>query len=1629
MFNFFFIVAVFVVYISVLFLIAEYVERKSATGKNIGNHPLVYSLSLTVFVTTWTFYGAVGVAAESGILYVTTYLGPTLIIFFWWYLLKKIIKLKELFRITSIADFISVRYNKSYSVAAIVTIISIIGIIPYISIQLKSIVNTVNILSYTQANSVGNTFQHFTGPLVTLLMILFIIIFGSRKLDPTEKHQGVMVAVAVSSIVKLIAFITVGIFVSYTLFDNIQEIFSRVESQSAVTATGSSTIYITWFFQLLLGMSAIMFLPRQFHVLVVENFHYKHIRTAQWLLPAYMLLLTFFVVPIAFGGTLLGYPLNEADTFVLTIPFNAGQRWISLIVFLGGFSAAFGMILVSGMAMGIMITNHIIIPVIRKYSFLMRIRRYVLQLRWLTVTIYISICYLFYTYVSDKFTIVNIGFISFAAVIQFVPAIIGGLYWVKGNKTGAILGLSSGFVMWLYTLVYPALMKSGIIANDVLINGPFGIGFLKPEGLLGFTMFDPLSHSVFWSLLINIAFYILGSILFEQKTEERLIAEQYLNALRSSKETKPRMSTIAYISIAEKSEEIRKMLEEFYNPAKVDLIIKTVSSKLKLEEKNKITIAELVEFQKEIETYLAGSIGAAAAHRTIVEKLKFSSEEEKYLTEFYSGVLANLKLKPSDLKEKVDYYQEREKILNRQAFELEEKIKERDIEITERKRIESELSKMNRTLRILIESNHAIVHAESEESMIKNICDIIVSRGNYHMAWIGYFLPDGKIRPAVYSGFENGFLDAILSDSLEESFLKGEILKKVKRKMIYSSENIFTDPIDEEWLKEALKRNYYSMIFIPLVNNEEVFGVFALFTNSPNSYSDEEKILLTELAKDISYGVESLRLRKEQVIAEKALHESEERYRSIFEFNATALIIIDKSAMIIRANKKAAELFGYAIQEIEGKKRWAEFIAHEKDLNRLNKIKTQVLLKKFFSPIEEEFTLKDSFGNEREVIVTGSLLSGTDSMIVSLVEITERKHAEEILKDSERRLAEIIDFLPDATFVINNNKEIIIWNTAIEEMTGVKKEEMLGKDDYEYAIPFYGERRAVLIDYLFDKITDIEDRYLTFEYKDQKISAETFVPRVFGGKGAYLAGLAAPLYNQSGEMIGAIESLRDITEHRLAEENLRLQKEYFQQLFENTPSAIALIDQNNCILNVNKSFESLFGYPLQEIKDKNLDQIIPEFTTSSSKTSFQSAEGSYLSEISFLKADKTTVTAGLLSFPIHIAGSFVGTYKIYSDVTEQKKLEDQLRQSQKMEAIGTLAGGIAHDFNNILTAIMGYANLLRLKMDDADPLRTYSDHIISSSRKASILTQSLLAFSRKQIINPKSVNLNETITQFEKLLLRMIGEDIELHSALSTEDLIVFADASQIEQVIMNLVVNARDAMPTGGIISISTSKSVKTINSEKKEYALLTISDNGCGMDSGTVQRIFEPFFTTKEQGKGTGLGLAIVYGIIKQHNGEISVYSEKKKGTSFKIYLPISKSEIKTGVSDEPVVLSGGTETILLAEDDDDVRRLGKSILEEYGYKVLEAKNGEEAVEIFRHDYKIIDLLMLDVVMPKMNGKEAYDIIKKINPNVKVLFTSGYTSDIIFKKGILDSEYNFLSKPATVDALLRKVRQVLEK
>lgn len=587
----------------------------------------------------------------------------------------------------------------------------------------------------------------------------------------------------------------------------------------------------------------------------------------------------------------------------------------------------------------------------------------------------------------------------------------------------------------------------------------------------------------------------------------------------------------------------------------------------------------------------------------------------------------------------------------------------------------------------------------------------------------------------------------------------------------------------------------------------------------------------------------------------------------------------------------------------------------------------------------------------------------------------------------------------------------------------------------------------ILSDYTMPQFNGMEALALTRELNPTlpfvmvtgSINEETAVECMKAGADDYV--LKERLKRIGSAVEGALEKKRMIGEKERAEDRLQEEKEFMEKsLNAQTDTFIVFEPATGKAVRWNKAFSEISGYSDEEIASMKVPDSYyskEDLNNAAAATEKAFREGNARLEMSLITKDgRKILTEYSASTLEDKEGNPRYLIVIGRDITEQKQLEAQLIQSQKMEAIGQLAGGVAHDFNNLLTSIIGNATLVSMKLEKDSPLQEYPEEIMRAGNSAASLTRQLLAFSRRQIFQPEVLNLNAVIPNIEKMLRRLIGEDIELKTILQPELGSVETDPGQIEQIIVNLAVNARDAMPTGGKLTIETvnvqmdeAYALEHIAAKPGSYVMMAISDTGTGMDEEIRSRVFEPFFTTKEEGQGTGLGLSTVYGIVKQSDGYIWVYSEPGKGTTFKIYLPrVDKKSKDTKKIKTSIKSLSGTETVLVVEDNRMVRELAIKILQKYGYKVLGAKDGEEAIEIGKQHESPIDLMLTDVVMPGMSGRRLAVEFESLRPKIKVLYMSGYADNTVVHHGILDRGMVFIQKPFTHEALVSKVRDLLD-
>ena len=637
-------------YVGVLFAIAAYGDKRADQGRSLIANPYIYALSLAVYCTSWTFYGSVGRAATSGIGFVAIYLGPTLMAALWWFLLLKMIRISKANRITTIADFIASRYGKSHVLGGLVTIIAVVGIIPYIALQLKAISVSFAIIlapgGLPAANEATRVFTSDNTFYIALLLAAFTIFFGTRHLDATERHEGLVAVIAFESVVKLVAFLAVGIFVTWGMYDGFADIFNRAREypqwHALMSVVGESGGYTSWASLTLLSMFAILLLPRQFQVAVVENVDERHLTKAIWLFPLYLLAINIFVLPIALGG-LLRFPEGgvDADTFMLTLPLAEKQTWIALLAFIGGLSAATGMVIVETIALSTMVCNDLVMPALLNIRWLRLnerrdLSRLLLGIRRGAIVTIMLLGYIYFFLAGDAYALVSIGLISFTAVAQFAPALIGGMFWKDANRLGALWGLSAGFAVWLYTLLLPSFAKSGWLPVTFLSQGMFGLELLRPQQLFGLTGLDEISHCLFWSMFANLGLYITVSLLTRPNAAEHAQAALFVDADRHA----PAAGSRFWRGSAS-FDELNALLGRFLGPERAREALTDYAAR-----RGHASAAELpadADTVHHCESLLAGAIGSASARvmiASVVAEEPLGIEEIMHVIDEASQVIA-----------------------------------------------------------------------------------------------------------------------------------------------------------------------------------------------------------------------------------------------------------------------------------------------------------------------------------------------------------------------------------------------------------------------------------------------------------------------------------------------------------------------------------------------------------------------------------------------------------------------------------------------------------------------------------------------------------------------------------------------------------------------------------------------------------------------------------------------------------------------------------------------------------------------------------------------------------------------------------------------------------------------------
>ena len=615
-------------YLLLLFAVAHWADRRARAGRSVIGNAWVYTLSMGVYCTAWTYFGSIGRAASSGLWFLPIYLGPTLALLLAGTVLRKMIRIARRYRITSIADFIASRYGKSRALAALVTLIALVGILPYVALQLKAIASSLAVL--TGSSGHGAAWWQDSTLYIALALAGFTVAFGTRHLDTSERHEGMVAAIALESVVKLLAFLAIGVFVCWGLFDGPADIFARAAQRpelAALTGLGGESRFAAgqWAALTLLAGLSVLFLPRQFQVMVVENVDERHVRRATWAFPAYLLLINLFVLPIAIGGLLhFGPGGADPETFVLSLPLDGGAPALALLAFVGGLSAATGMVIVEAIAVSTMVSNDLVMPLwLRpRHRAADDLSAVPLRVRRIVIVALLLLGYLYFRIAGEAYALVSIGLISFAAVAQFAPALLGGMYWKGGTRAGALTGLATGFALWTWTLLLPSIAKSGWMDRDFLDHGPFGFALLKPEQLLGLTGLDSLTHALLWSLLANIAAYVAVSLARAPSAREASQAVLFVDVMRSGAGTPVFWRGRAQLA------ELQQLAARFLGAEPAGKLFADYAKRSGAAEVARIVPdAALVHH---VETQLAGAIGSASARAvmaSVVEEEPLAAED------------------------------------------------------------------------------------------------------------------------------------------------------------------------------------------------------------------------------------------------------------------------------------------------------------------------------------------------------------------------------------------------------------------------------------------------------------------------------------------------------------------------------------------------------------------------------------------------------------------------------------------------------------------------------------------------------------------------------------------------------------------------------------------------------------------------------------------------------------------------------------------------------------------------------------------------------------------------------------------------------------------------------------------
>ena len=986
--------------------------------------------------------------------------------------------------------------------------------------------------------------------------------------------------------------------------------------------------------------------------------------------------------------------------------------------------------------------------------------------------------------------------------------------------------------------------------------------------------------------------------------------------------------------------------------------------------------------------------------------------------------------------------------------------------------INKELRRLNRALRALSACNQALAQAANEKELLQQICDLIVRVGGYRMAGIAYAVQDEQktVHPMAHAGYDSGYLDQIELRWSDSPAGRGPAGTAIRENRICVFSDTEHNPLFAPWREAAMQRGYAAVIGLPLRVGGLAFGVLAIYSGQPDSFESSEVELLSEMANNLAYGITAIRSQEESRRATAALREAESKYRQLVEQVPAISYVAETGAVgaFLYVSPQVKTILGYRPEDCLADPRfwWDHLNPEDQPLALMEDSWEEGRL------LQIECRMRRQDGREiwirDQAVIFRDPETGKRLTRGLIIDVTERKLADEALRRSEQNYR---------MFVAQSSEGIFRQDLDAPVPVDLPEDELIHHIIYDSYMAECNDAMAKMYglssprDFLGKRLTDLlvpEDPHnieLTREYVRngfRVLERESHEVDVHGNPKVFLNSMfgiveRGKLYRTWGIQRDITERLKAEDERRRVEEALRESEERYRvfvsqssegiyrtehvppvPVHESVERQIQLSLASGYVAECNDAMARMYGLKsAAELVGKRLselliadDPVTREFMATFIQSGYRilDRESHELDAQGHVKIFRNTM-AGIVD-----KGHLVRTWGIQRDVTERMHLEEQLRNAQQLEAIGRLAGGVAHDFNNILSIIMGHGELLLAAVGGDEGSRNGLEQIRRAADRAASLTQQLLAFSRKQVLQPQVLDLNEAVADVQKMLARVIGEDIELIAKLHPSLLSVKADPGQIEQVLMNLAVNARDAMPHGGRLAMETSNVELTAEQGRDLdlapglYVMLRVTDTGLGMGAAVLPHVFEPFFTTKPMGKGTGLGLATVYGILKQSGGTIQVESETGHGATFRIYLPATAGGVHKPERIASEKVKGGSETILIAEDEADLRELTRIFLEGYGYKVLDANGADQALQTAELYAEPIHLLLTDVIMPGMSGRQLAEQILSKRPETKIVYMTGYTDDMVAQHKVLEPGVQLLQKPFSKSDLALKVRSTLD-